>query len=86
MGSALGGIVGAAVGAIVGLLIGWLISLFDNPDDIVGIRNAVFTLATFTKSYYDWAKITSPGGYTFNMDFQDDGHYQINCGFRLVNP
>lgn len=85
-GTTLGGIIGAAIGFVLGIFIGWLISLFDNPDDIVGVRTGTLCLATMTKSYYDWASLTKPGGLTFSLDFHDDGHYQLNCGFRLLHP
>jgi hypothetical protein len=85
IGSAYAGI-GAIVGAVIGAILGWLVSLVNNPDDMLGVKVVQLSLGAATKSYYDWAKLTSPSGLTLNVDFQSDGHYQVNCGFRLVNP
>jgi hypothetical protein len=87
IGGSIGGVVGAAVGAIVGLLIGWIISWFDNPDDIVGARTVTMTLAAATKSYYDWAKLTTPGGWQFPEPLQfngDGGRYRVNAKYTVA--
>src|SRR5262249_15415634 len=57
IGSAIPGL-GTVIGAAVGAIIGWLVSLFHNEDDIIGTQTCTMTLATDTKSYYDWAKLT----------------------------
>src|SRR5262249_18490292 len=64
IGAAFAGI-GAIVGALVGVFIGWLINVVgDNPDDPIGAKAVTMTLAAATKSYYDWAKLTTPEGWT----------------------
>jgi hypothetical protein len=84
LGSAFGGPIGAVVGALFGLLIGWLISLFDNPDDLIGTRVTMMTLGAATKSYYDWAKLTSPEGWTHTLTFKGDGgHYKVDVAYRV---
>jgi hypothetical protein len=75
VGGALGGVLGAIVGAVVGALIGWIISLFDNEDDIIGAIPVTLSLGAATKSYYDWAKLTSSEGLKTTLHFKGDGGY-----------
>lgn len=79
----LGTAVGAAVGFVVGGLIAWIIALFKNEDDILGAKVVTMTLAASTKSYYDWAQLTSPNGWPFELNFKDDGHYKIRGAFKV---
>ena len=84
IGGAIGGVLGAVVGAIVGALIGWLISLFDDEDDIMGARVLTMTLASAAKSYYDWAKLTSAGGWPFTLNYKYDGsHYRVKGAYKV---
>jgi hypothetical protein len=87
VGAAIGGAIanalGAVVGAIVGALIGWIISLFNNPDDIVGVKTVYMTLAASTKSYYDWAQLTAPLGWQHAFDFTRDGHYRVATSHKI---
>ncbi len=81
----LGGVIGTVVGAIVGALVGWLISLFDNEDEILGTRTLRMTLGAATKSYYDWAKLTSPDGYPFTVTFRgDNSNYRLRGCWRVA--
>lgn len=83
IGSAIPGL-GTVIGAVIGALLGWLISLFNNPDDIVGTRVVTMTLGAATKSYYDWAKLTSPSGWTTSLTFKgDDGLYKVDIAYRV---
>lgn len=83
IGSAFAGL-GAVIGAAVGAFIGWILSLFaDNPDDIVGAKVVTMTLAAATKSYYDWAKLTTASGWTKTLAFKGDGgHYNVGIAFK----
>ncbi len=91
IGSAIGAAIGSAIpglgtliGAVFGLLIGWIISLFDNPDDMIGTRVTMMTLGAATKSYYDWAKLTSAEGWTHTLTFRGDGgHYKVDLSYRI---
>lgn len=74
----LGNIVGAAVGAVIG----WLFSLLD--DDPMQVRTLTMTLAAATKSYYDWAKLTTAGGWTNRIWFGEDGSsYDVDLAWRV---
>jgi hypothetical protein len=76
--------IGAIVGAVVGALIGWLISAFDNGDDIIGAKPVLMTLASCRRSYYDWAKLTTPEGWTTTLHFKGSGgRYDVNVGYRV---
>jgi hypothetical protein len=80
----LGTVVGVIVGYLVGGLIAWLISLFDNPDDIVGIKTLVMTLGSCKKSYYDWAKLTTSEGFRFTVKFKGDGgKYSMTGSYKV---
>jgi hypothetical protein len=84
IGGTFGGALGAIVGAVVGGIVGWIISIFDNADDLLGVRHLTMTLAADTKSYYDWAKLTAPGGYPFHLDYYgDDSHYRVTGAFKV---
>ena len=83
IGGALAGAWGAVIGAIVGFLIGWIVSLFDNPDDIVGTVPLVLSLGSYTKSYYDWAGLTAPNGLGSLLVFHDDGHYRVATAHKV---
>jgi hypothetical protein len=83
IGAAFAGI-GAIIGAVVGAFIGWLISLFDNPDDIIGAKPLLMTLASANKSYYDWAKLTSAQGWTDDLVFKGDGgKYKVDVAYKV---
>jgi hypothetical protein len=80
----LGTAVGAIVGMLFGYLVGWIISWFDNPDDIVGVKTVLMTLASSRKSYYDWAKLTSASGWKTTLHFKGDGgRYDVDCSFKV---
>jgi hypothetical protein len=84
IGGAIGNALGAVVGAIVGVLVDWILSLFDNHDDIIGVKPLLMTLASCKKSYYDWAKLTSAGGWATTMHFKGDGgHYAVAVAFKI---
>lgn len=87
IGAAIGlefGGVGVIVGAVVGALIGWLISAFDNGDDIIGARAVTMTLAAATKSYYDWAELTTAEGWRTTLKFKGDGgRYEVGVAYRV---
>jgi hypothetical protein len=84
IGGALGGIWGAAVGAVAGAIIGWIINTFDNADDIIGMKTFVLTLGAATRSYYDWAELTKPGGRYYLVNYTGDGgHYSMNGCFKV---
>ena len=83
-GGSAGGVVGAIVGAVIGGIIGWIISLFNNPDDIVGVVPVTLSLGSAKKSYYDWAKLTSGGGLAGTLTFKGDGgHYEADMSFKV---
>lgn len=90
-GAAIGAAIGAAfagfgalVGAAFGAFITWLIGLFNNPDDIMCVVPVRMTLAATTKSYYDWAKLTTPGGYASMLDIRSDGgRYLVDLAFKV---
>ncbi|HLL72569.1 MAG TPA: hypothetical protein VK363_14090 [Pyrinomonadaceae bacterium] len=88
VGAALGAIagpIGAVVGAVFGALIAWLISLFDNPDDIVGVKTVQLGLGACTKSYYDWAKLTAAQGLKSTLFFKgDDGRYEVDLSWKVA--
>lgn len=80
----LGTIVGVIVGMLFGFLIEWMISWFDNPDDIVGAKAVLMTLASSKRSYYDWAKLTSAAGWKTTLHFKGDGgRYDVDCSFKV---
>ncbi|HYP01399.1 MAG TPA: hypothetical protein VER76_14510 [Pyrinomonadaceae bacterium] len=82
---ALAGPIGAVVGAVFGALIGWLISLFDNADDIVGVKTVQLGLGACTKSYYDWAKLTTAQGLKSTLFFKgDDGRYEVDLSWKVA--
>jgi hypothetical protein len=84
VGGSFAGALGAIVGAVIGALVGWIINLFDNADDLLGSRTLTMTLASNTKSYYDWAQLTAPGGYPFQLQYHGDGsHYQVTGAFKV---
>src|SRR5262249_12577933 len=81
IGSAIPGL-GTVIGAAVGAIIGWLVSLFHNEDDIIGTQTCTMTLATDTKSYYDWAKLTTAEGWTTTLNYSKEGQYRLRIGWR----
>ncbi len=88
IGSILGGpfaAFGAIVGAAIGFFIGWLISLLGaNVDDFIQAKALTMTLTASTKSYYDWAKLTSPQGWTKTIRFKGDGGiYDVDVAYRI---
>ena len=87
IGSILGGpfaAFGAIVGAAVGVFIDWLIHLLDNPDDLVQVKSITMTLTSTAKSYYDWAKLTSPQGWAKTLRFKGDGGiYDVDIAYRV---
>lgn len=88
IGVALGGVgavIGLLVGTLVGLLIDWLLSLFgSNEDDLIDVEVLTMTLAASTKSYYDWARLTSPTGWTKTLFmWGDGGRYEVDVAFRV---
>ena len=85
IGGAIGNVLGAVVGAVVGAIIGWLMSLFgDNPDEILGAQPLILALGSTKKSYYDWAKLTSPDGLPATLHFKaDGGHYVVHCAYKV---
>lgn len=89
VGSAIPGIgtlVGALAGWLIGALIGWVISWFDNPDDIIAVKPLLMTLSASTKSYYDWAKLTSTEGWTQSVAFQGDGgRYKADFAWKVFS-
>jgi hypothetical protein len=92
IGAALGSIIpgigtvsGALGGFLVGLLVDWIIGLFDNPDDIVAVKPLMMSLGWMTKSYYDWAKLTTPAGFTGTLHFNGDGgRYEVDYGYKVL--
>jgi hypothetical protein len=85
IGTALGGIIGALAGLILGFILGWIVSLIKNPDDLVGIKVQTMTLASVKKSYYDWAKLTTPGGWPFTLRYAGDGgRYGLTGCWRVA--
>jgi hypothetical protein len=80
----LGTVVGVLVGALFGILIDWMLTWFNNPDDIVGAKAVLMTLASSRKSYYDWAKLTSAAGWKTTLHFKGDGgRYDVDCSFKV---
>jgi hypothetical protein len=85
-------VVGAIVGAVVGALVGWIASLFDDEDDIMQVRALTMTLGACTKSYYDWAELTTATGWTLPnpthpkpIRFGEDGsRYEVSLSWRVV--
>lgn len=86
IGGAIGNAIGAIVGFLVGALVGWLISLFHNTDDIIAVRTLKMTLATYSKSYYDWAKLTAPKGYRDTVKFKGHGaRYTVTFSYKVYH-
>jgi hypothetical protein len=88
IGAAVSGVfapLGAVIGAAIGAIIGWLVSIIeDNLDDFIDAKPVLMTLATATKSYYDWAKLTSPQGWTTTIKFKGDGGiYEVGIAYRI---
>jgi hypothetical protein len=82
IGAAFAGL-GAVIGAVVGALLGWLIGMFDNADDVVGVKTVTMSLGAATKSYYNWAKLTTPQGLTGTLHFKGDGgRYDVDIAYR----
>ena len=88
LGAALGSIagpIGTVIGAVFGALISWFIELFDNPDDIVGVKTLQMSLGACTKSYYDWAKLTTAQGLTDTVRFRGDGgRYDVDLSWKVA--
>jgi predicted ABC-type sugar transport system permease subunit len=81
----IGNLLGALAGWLVGVLVGWIISWFDNPDDIVAVRTFTMTLGAATKSYYDWAKLTTAKGCAGTVSFNGDGgRYRLGYTWRVA--
>lgn len=83
VGSTLGGIIGQVVAEVFGAIIGWLVSLFHNPDDLIGTQSWVLTLASDTKKYCDGLHISSPvvpGPMKF---IGDGGNYEVNLLWKV---
>jgi hypothetical protein len=58
--------------------------LFDNKDDIVGVKPVLMTLASSRRSYYDWAKLTTAEGWKTTLHFKGDGgRYDVDCAFKV---
>lgn len=87
IGAALGslaGPIGTIIGAVFGAFIGWFIELFDNPDDIVGVKTVQLGLGACTRSYYDWAKLTTPQGLKSTLFFKGDGgRYEVDLAWKV---
>jgi hypothetical protein len=75
---------GTLIGAIVGAIIGWLVGLFHNDDDIVGHKTVHLNLHHPTKSYFDKKHLTTKAGLPFVANFQDEGHYRVKGGWRIL--
>jgi hypothetical protein len=78
--------IGAIIGAAVGAFIGWLIQFFGsgNHDDVIKAKPILMVLGAATKSYYDWAKLTSPQGWTKTLKFNGDGgRYEVDIAYRV---
>jgi hypothetical protein len=88
IGAALGslaGPIGTIVGAVFGAFIGWFINWFDNPDDIVGVKTVQLGLGACTRSYYDWAKLTTPQGLKSTLFFKGDGgRYEVDLSWKVA--
>jgi hypothetical protein len=88
---AVAGAIGAEIGAVVGTiasaalaaLVAWLISLTDNADDIIGTGVVRLDLGACTKSYYDWAKLTSPDGLYDTLHLKEDGNYRVGVSWKV---
>lgn len=90
-GSAIGGILGGLLAGPVGLLVGMGIGLFigwlfeDNADDLVAVHTVQMGLGACTKSYYDWARLTSAGGAPMTVVFKGDGgRYEVDLAYKVV--
>jgi hypothetical protein len=64
--------------AAIGVFIDWLISLLDDPDDLIRVKALTMTLTSTAKSYHDWAKLTSPQGWTKAIRFKGDGGIYVD--------
>jgi hypothetical protein len=85
VGDPVGGVLAGLVSDAVGSLVGWILGAFDNSDDIVDVVPSKMTLGSCTRSYYDWAKLTSPEGWSFLADFiGDGGHYRVRGTYRVA--
>ncbi len=77
-------VLGTIIGAAVGAFVGWIASLFDDEDDLMQTRTLKMTLAGASKSYYDWAKLTSADGWTSQTTFGEDGSlYRVYLSWRV---
>ena len=77
-------VLGTIIGAVVGVVAAWIISLFDNPDDFMPTRTLKMTLAAASKSYYDWAKLTSAAGWPSQVTFGEDGsRYRVDLSWKV---
>ena len=81
----LGAVIGLLVGTLVGLLIDWVLSLFGaNEDDLIDVDVLTMTLTASTQSYFDWAKLTSPTGWTKTLFmWGDGGRYEVDVAYRV---
>jgi hypothetical protein len=85
IGGAAGGVLGFIAGAIIGAFVGWLISLFDNKDDIINTKTMVLVLGWASKSYYDWAELTTSEGLVETLNFYGDGgHYRVRMSWKVT--
>src|SRR5262249_31691116 len=84
IGEAIGGLIGASVGRVVAEFVLWLDNSLYNSDDILGAVPLILSLSVANKSYYDWAKLTSPQGLTDTLTFTGDGsHYEVDVAYRV---
>lgn len=91
VGAAIGAAIGSAfsflgtiIGAIAGGIIGWLIDLFDDVDEVLGVKVVHMDLGWYTKSYYDWAKLTSAEGIPMLLDYHGHGsHYRVKFSWKV---
>jgi hypothetical protein len=68
----IGKVLGEAVAWIINTFLGWLLA--GTRDDLIAARTFTMSLAAATKSYYDWAKLTTlPHPGTFAVPFFGDG-------------
>jgi hypothetical protein len=79
----IGKLIGEAVAWVLNTFLGWLIG--GTRDDLIAVRTLTMSLGAATRSYYDWAKLTTlPHPGTFDVPFRGDGgRYHAYLYFKV---
>jgi hypothetical protein len=76
---------GAVIGAVVGFVVGWIVGLFDDPDDVIGMKTWELDLLTPATSYFAGLGLQNGASEPGNMHFEgDDGRYNVTLHWRVA--